>query len=92
MPTSQGSTRRVEAFLLPDGTEIWLLGRRLFHRHDGPAVIHPDGRVEWWFLGEWQDDGEPGRLAGDEYVPVSPVAIPPATLDSWMAAPARPGG
>ena len=42
----------VEAFLLADGTEIWLLERRLFHRCDGPAVIHPDGSVESWIGGE----------------------------------------
>lgn len=79
----------VEGFLLADGTEIWLLERRLFHRCDGPAVIHPDGSVEWWFRGEWQDDGSGGRMAGDEYVPLSSVAIPASVVDAWSSSRAR---
>jgi len=33
------------------GTIMWLVGDKL-HREGGkPAVIHPDGSKEWWFLG-----------------------------------------
>ena len=45
-------------YILPDGTRIWLIDKRLYHRVDGPAVLHPDGSQEWWHLG-WlhRDDG-----------------------------------
>jgi hypothetical protein len=45
-------------YVLPDGTRIWLIDKRLYHRVDGPAVVHPDGSQEWWHLG-WlhRDDG-----------------------------------
>jgi hypothetical protein len=43
---------------MPDGSRIWLLDGRLFHRVDGPAVVRPDGSTEWWRHG-WlhRDDG-----------------------------------
>jgi hypothetical protein len=70
----------VEQFLLPDGTEIWLLERRLFHRIDGPAVIHPDGREEWWHLGDLQGvgtvaDAVEEMFRRDEYVGFSEMPI-----------------
>lgn len=73
------STRRIEQFLLPDGTEIWLLERRLYHRPDGPAVIHPDGRTEWWWLGALQGQGptQPFDLR-DEHIPFSTRPVPMA--------------
>lgn len=34
-----------------DAKQFWLNGKR--HREDGPAVIYPDGSMEWWFEGEF---------------------------------------
>jgi hypothetical protein len=54
---SQASSESV-GYVLPDGTRIWLIDRRLYHRVGAPAVVHPDGSEEWWHLG-WlhRDDG-----------------------------------
>lgn len=32
------------------GVKYWRLNNRL-HREDGPAVIFPDGSIEWWLNG-----------------------------------------
>ncbi|MBI1379181.1 MAG: hypothetical protein GC157_17135 [Frankiales bacterium] len=46
-----GGLAQPTGHVLPDGTRIWLHDGRLFHRVDGPAVVHPDGTTEWWYLG-----------------------------------------
>ena len=46
---------------------VWLCdeaccGGEEFHRDDGPAVIFPDGREEWWQHGMRLTDGEAAAL------------------------------
>jgi hypothetical protein len=38
---------------LPDGTQKWYHNNTL-HRNDGPAVIYPNGRTEWYLHGVQQ--------------------------------------
>lgn len=41
-----------EPLILGNGVKIWTDDdTNELHREDGPAVIMPDGRVEWWYLG-----------------------------------------
>jgi hypothetical protein len=35
------------------GTIVWYNEEGCYHREDGPAVIYPDGDVEWFIKGEW---------------------------------------
>jgi hypothetical protein len=34
----------------PDGTVVYYLNNQL-HNHDGPAIIHPDGKKEYYLFG-----------------------------------------
>tara|TARA_B100000029_G_C16814082_1_gene681579 strand:- start:149 stop:409 length:261 start_codon:yes stop_codon:yes gene_type:complete len=34
----------------PDGTIVYYLDNKL-HNHDGPAIIHPDGKKEYYLFG-----------------------------------------
>ena len=34
----------------PDGTVVYYLDNKL-HNHDGPAIIHPDGKKEYYLFG-----------------------------------------
>jgi hypothetical protein len=43
------------SWLHDDGEIFWYNKEGEVHREDGPAVIYPDGRVEWW----WHDDEYP---------------------------------
>jgi hypothetical protein len=43
--------RRTTVDTLADGTMEWRRNNAL-HRGDGPAVIHPDGREEYWLKGK----------------------------------------
>lgn len=44
----------------PDGTIVWLFDGKL-HNWDEPAVVHPNGKKEYWLYGfqytkeEWAD-------------------------------------
>jgi hypothetical protein len=61
MEVSQASSESV-GYVLPDGTRIWLIDTRLYHRVDGPAVVHPDGSQEWWHLGWLHRDHGPAII------------------------------
>ena len=42
------------------GCTVWLVNdtndySSIFHREDGPAVIHPNGKSFWWYEGEYID-------------------------------------
>jgi len=34
------------------GCTVWLTKNGIFHREDGPAVIHPNGLSFWWYEGK----------------------------------------
>lgn len=54
-----------------DGTEYWRIDSTgCFHRTDGPAVIRPNGRREWWFN---------GRLHRTD----GPAVIDPTGIEEW---------
>ena len=38
--------------LFRDGTKRWINSLGYLHREDGPAVIHRDGREEFWINGD----------------------------------------
>jgi hypothetical protein len=43
-----------ESYIDRTGAKVWRLGRYgsgSLHREDGPAIIHPDGRVCWIYEG-----------------------------------------
>ena len=46
------------------GTKKWRLGVN-YHRTDGPAVIHPDGRIEWWQNNELHRTHSPAVIYAD---------------------------
>lgn len=31
--------------------QVWVNSKKDVHRPDGPAVIHDNGNVEWWWMG-----------------------------------------
>ena len=42
-------------FVTGEGTQYWLIGtdiNNMLHNEHGPAVIHPDGTVEYWLGGK----------------------------------------
>ena len=51
---------QVKKLKKPDGTVVYALNGKL-HNWDDPAVIHPDGKKEYWLFGfqytkhEWLD-------------------------------------
>ena len=54
----------------PDGTTVWRTHGGSIHRADGPAIIHPDGSLEWWFHGNLH------RVGG-------PAATRPNGIEEW---------
>ena len=42
-----------------DGKKAWYVDGVL-HREDGPAIVHPNGKTNYWFRGEWISNGEMG--------------------------------
>lgn len=51
----------------PDGIIRWRNAQRLLHRPDGPAVIGPEGEIQWWFNGKLHNPHEPAvEIPGEE--------------------------
>ena len=58
-------TRKVRIYrdyLKDPGVETSYYLGTLRHRENGPALIHPDGTHDWWYLGKLHRDDGPARI------------------------------
>lgn len=54
-----------EKFNSPAGVIIWRGEGRIPHCEDGPAIIFPNGDMEWWRHGELHRDDGPAVMRAD---------------------------
>lgn len=50
-----------------DDHYYWLNSDIGYHREDGPAIIYPDGRQEWWIAGK--------QYIHDDYVKINKLFL-----------------
>jgi hypothetical protein len=48
-----------------DGTQVWRKNGMLHRDNDLPAIIHPDGSMEWWYEDELHRVGKPAYIDAD---------------------------
>ena len=75
------STKSIE-----NGIEIWRLPNGTYHREDGPAVIHPSGRQEWYINGKHHRIDGPARILedGTQQWWVNDRNITTIEIESWI--------
>ncbi len=48
-----------------DGTRVWRKNGMLHRDDDEPAIIHPDGSMEWWYEDSLHRIGKPAYIDAD---------------------------